>query len=228
VFALIGENMKNGFKLAFEQAGDFDGRKVEILVEDEEAKVDVAIAKVRKLVSSDQVHMLVGGVASSVGLAIRDFADTNRIPYICTTGTAAIEFISTKKSRWMKHPWIAANLFGGHLPSYMVKQLGAKQVVTMAPDYAWGHSEVQWVKASAEQAGGKVIQTILTPFPTLDFSPYMGQLKNGDVFIANYAGADAPRLVKQFREYGIKMLFAGGGTFTPETVEVMGKDAVGC
>jgi len=228
VFALIGQSMKSGFILAFEQTGNIGGRKVEIIVEDTEAKVDIAVAKAKKLVSADKVHLLAGGVASSEGLAIRDFAEANQIPYICTTGTAAIEFISTKRSKWMKHPWIAANLFGGHLPYYMVKELGAKRVITMAPDYAWGHSEVQWAKASAEQGGGTVVQTILTPFPTLDFSPYLTQLKSADVLIANYAGADAPRLVKQFREYGIKMLFAGGGTFTPETVEVMGRDPIGC
>jgi branched-chain amino acid transport system substrate-binding protein len=49
-YAMQGIFMKNGTALAFEQAGDIAGRKVEIIVEDTEMKPDVGVTKWRKLV----------------------------------------------------------------------------------------------------------------------------------------------------------------------------------
>ena len=90
------------------------------------------------------------------------------------------------------------------LPEFYVKELGLKRVIAFSPDYSWDGSEVQYIKAAVVKAGGTIVQDFYTPFPTLDYSPYLGKLVNADVVHPEYAGADAPRLVKQYRDFGHK------------------------
>ena len=135
-YARPGENIKNGVMLAFEQAGPIAGREVEIIVEDTEMKPAVAMTKLRKLVEHDKVHFTAGCYSSAVGLAVRDYAEKHKVPHVFVAGTSAIEFITTKKSEWCRHPVYGGPAHGFGLPEFYVKELGLKRVIAFAPDYA--------------------------------------------------------------------------------------------
>lgn len=226
-YAKVGGDIRNGFMLAFDQAGDVAGRKVQIIVEDTEMKPDVGITKIRKLVEHDKVHFTAGCFSSAVGLAVRDYADKYHVPHIFNAGTVAIEILTTHKSQWCRHPAFAGASHVYGFPQFLVKELGYKRLIVFAPDYAYGWSELKHIKAASEKAGGAVVQEFLTPFPTLDFSPYLAKLTEADAVYAEYAGADAARFVRQYRQYGIKMSLVGGGTFFPEILKDIGIGAVG-
>ena len=137
-YAKEGEFIRNGMLLAFEQAGDIAGRKVEVIVEDTEMKPATAVTKVRKLVEHDKVNFTAGCYSSAVGLAVRDYVDKHKVPHIFVAGCSAIEFLTTKKSRWCRHPVYGGPSHGFGLPEFYVKELGLKRVITFSPDYAWG------------------------------------------------------------------------------------------
>ena len=64
-YTIIGEEVRNGFSLYLSEIGNTaGGRKLEMLYEDTEAKPDVGLTKVKKLVEKDGVTF-VGGVVSS-------------------------------------------------------------------------------------------------------------------------------------------------------------------
>ncbi|MGH7408731.1 MAG: ABC transporter substrate-binding protein, partial [Candidatus Methylomirabilales bacterium] len=72
VYALLGESITNGMRVIFEAEGNrVAGRPVELLREDEESP-PVALRKLRKFLTSDQVDLVVGPVSSAVAAAIRD------------------------------------------------------------------------------------------------------------------------------------------------------------
>ena len=61
-FAQVGADMLNGFNMYLEKANsDFGGAKVKLIVEDSQAKPDLAVTKARKLILEDHVQMFVGG-----------------------------------------------------------------------------------------------------------------------------------------------------------------------
>ena len=226
-YAREGEFIRNGVILAFAQAGKIDGREVQVIVEDTEMKPEVGTTKARKLVERDKVNFTAGCYSSAVGLAVRDYADRYQVPHIYVAGSTAIEFITTKKSDWTRHGVYGGPSHGFGLPEFVVKDLGLKTVISMAPDYAWGWSEAKFIKAGVENAGGQVVQSMLTPFPTLDYSPYLAKLADAKVIYAEYAGADAPRLIKQYRNLGIKMPLLGSAPLMPGMLEDAGLAAVG-
>jgi len=85
-------------------------------------------------------------------------------------------------------------------------------------------------KKDFTRQGGKVIQTIVVPFPTLDFAPYLSKIDSSADFVyGEFAGADAVRLVKQYKNYGMwkKMPLTGGALTMQELLEAEGDAALG-
>ena len=61
-FAANGKDMLMGFQLYLEEIGyQVAGRKIELLIEDDEAIPATSLTKTRKLVEKDGVHMMAGG-----------------------------------------------------------------------------------------------------------------------------------------------------------------------
>ena len=83
--AAFGEIEKNSFIMALNEinkAGGVKGSKIELLIEDDTGKPDVARAATEKLVSKDNVVMLGGGYGSSETYAIAGVAQQKRLPLI--------------------------------------------------------------------------------------------------------------------------------------------------
>ena len=69
--AVIGQQLRNGVNLGVKTlGGKLGGRDVEIIVQDDELKPDVAVNKVKALVERDKVDFVVGPVFSNILQAI--------------------------------------------------------------------------------------------------------------------------------------------------------------
>ena len=89
VFAPIGAEQLNGMQLAVEEAGgEVAGRKINLIVEDTEAKPDVGLSKARKLVMSERVDVLAGVVSSAVALAVAPFTSSQKVPLVISNASA--------------------------------------------------------------------------------------------------------------------------------------------
>src|SRR5215510_1008726 len=80
---LYGKLVMNGVEVVFDEvnaAGGINGRKLQLIREDDRCDPAGAIAAVQKLVHQDQVFALIGGGCSNATLAARDSIDTAKIP----------------------------------------------------------------------------------------------------------------------------------------------------
>ena len=79
--AANGKDMLAGIQLYLEEIGyQAAGRKIELLVEDDEATPATSLTKTRKLVEKDGVHVMSGGLMASTGYAIAPYIDEAQIP----------------------------------------------------------------------------------------------------------------------------------------------------
>src|SRR5688572_18606836 len=68
IFAQVGEDMSNGFKMYLDEVGhNFAGAKVTFILEDGQGKPPVNVRKAEKLILQDHVHMFIGGLLASTG-----------------------------------------------------------------------------------------------------------------------------------------------------------------
>ena len=100
-FAQVGKDMLNGTELYLDEIGrQVGGRKIELIVEDDEGTPATALNKSRKLVEQDKVHLLTGGQLANVGYALQPFIDGNGIPATYPV-IAADDITQRKPAKWI-------------------------------------------------------------------------------------------------------------------------------
>src|ERR1700752_976388 len=79
--AVLGGQLRNGFQLAVKAlGGKLGGREVELIVQDDELKPDVAISKAQGLVERDKVEFVVGPIFSNIlGAILKAVTDSGTI-----------------------------------------------------------------------------------------------------------------------------------------------------
>ena len=88
--ATFGQSTHQGVMLATEQlnaAGGVLGKKVRIIVEDDQSKPEEAATAATKLINQDRVVALLGEVASTRSLAAAPIAQANKVPMISPSST---------------------------------------------------------------------------------------------------------------------------------------------
>ncbi|MGH7845215.1 MAG: ABC transporter substrate-binding protein [Candidatus Binatia bacterium] len=234
VYAKIGKDMDNGFKLDLEQIKhQAGGRNIVLHAEDSEAKPDVGLSKARKLVEKDQVHVLAGIIHSGVAYAIRDYVTGNRIPLVITNAGAE-RLTSADRS-----PYIFRVSFSNGQQDraggwYAATKAKMRRMILLAPDYSAGHEKAAGFKKTFTAAGGQAVAEIYPPLGSQDFAPFLAQViaKAGqtDGVWAFFAGSDSIRFINQFAEYGLKektKLFVLGDTVDDSILPSMGDAASG-
>ena len=88
--ATFGQSTKNGIELAVKEVnekGGVLGRKIRVIVYDDQGKPEEAVTSVTKLVTQDEVHVVLGEVASSRSLAAAPICQNNKVPMVTPSST---------------------------------------------------------------------------------------------------------------------------------------------
>ncbi len=229
--AQTGKDMLNGLKFYLKtQNYEVAGRKIELIIDDTEAKPAVAMTKVRKQVEKDGVHVLIGGLMASTGYALKPYVDRKKIPAIYAV-MASDDLTQREPGKWLVRTGWSSSQPSHPFGHYAATKLGYKKIVTIGFDYAFGWEVIGGFQRTFEDNGGRIIQKLWAPVGNLDYGPYLGQIdKDADAVFGLFFGAGALQFVKQFKDYGLKdkMALLGGGTTTDEHVlPSMGDEALG-
>ena len=229
--AQIGKDMVNGLTMWLEENGNqIAGRKVEVIVEDTQGQPNIALTKLAKLVESDRVHVLAGGLFAHVGYALAPKVDQYGIPMLYPV-MAADDLTQRKPAKWIvRNGWTSSqpsHPFG----EYVAKTLGYKRVVAIGIDYAFGWEVIGGFQKTFEESGGQVIQKLWAPLNTTDFAPYLSQIRrDADAVFALMVSISALRFPKQYQDAGLKAklpLIGGGTTFDEFVLPSLGDEAIG-
>ena len=89
--------------------------------------------------------------------------------------------------------------------TWVFKKTSYRKVVIMASDFVAGRHSVGAFMAAFKAAGGEIVKEIYAPVNTADFAPFLAQVGGlgADAVYAWFAGADAIRFVKAYKEYGL-------------------------
>jgi branched-chain amino acid transport system substrate-binding protein len=88
--ATFGQTTHNGIQMAVDEvnaAGGINGKLVKLITEDDQGKPEEASLVVEKLITRDQVHVVIGEVASSNSLAAAPMAQSHKIPMVSPSST---------------------------------------------------------------------------------------------------------------------------------------------
>jgi branched-chain amino acid transport system substrate-binding protein len=200
------------------KSGGINGRPVELLVEDDESKPDVARRKSDKLTVEDNIDVHVGGFLSNICLACTPVWEEQKIVNVITV-CLDTTLTTSKCSRYTFRPFDYAPSQAVAFAPYLVNKLGKRWHIGYA-DYAWGQSTRDAYAAEIKKAGGEVVGTTGIPLGTADMTPFLSKI-NGDFdgLFGIFFGKDAVTIGNQAYDLGLtrKYRWAGDGSIAEST-----------
>ena len=229
--AANGKDMLTGIELYLEEIGyQAAGRKIELLVEDDEAVPATGLTKTRKLVEKDGVHIMTGGLMASTAYALAPYIDSKEIPMTYPI-MSADDITQRKIPKWIIRTGWASSQPHQPFGEYAYNVLKFRKISVIAYDFAFGWECVGGFHKVFEDSGGRVLQKIWVPLTAQDMSPYLTQIsKDADAVFAVFSGRLTMQFNKQYQEFGLKgkIPLIGGGTTTDEhALPSMGDEAIG-
>jgi len=229
--AQAGKDMYSGCEMYWEESGwQLAGRKLEVILEDNEGVPATTLAKARKLVESDRVNVLAGVILSNVAYALVPYIEAQGIPTIYPINSAD-DLTQRKRPKWLIRTGFSA---GGNMHpfgEYAAKALGYKKIAIVSLDYAFGWEIAGGFHKTFEDNGGQIIQEIWVPLNVQDYAPYIGQIRtDADAVFVLALGRWTLLFAKQWEASGLKdkIPLVAGGTYSDEHVlPQLGDESIG-
>ena len=214
------KQMLTGFKLGLEYGtkgkNEVIGRKIELIVEDDQIKPDVAKRLITKFYADDKVDMVVGTTSSAAALAMLPVAQEFKKILLVEPAVAD----SITGSAWNRYIFRTGRNSGQDAISN-AKAVAKPGVLlaAIAQDYAFGRDGVAAYKAAAEKLGAKMVHEEYAPMAQTDHTSSVQRIidalkdKPGEKYVfVIWAGKHAPieqLATMKVERYGIKITTGG-------------------
>jgi branched-chain amino acid transport system substrate-binding protein len=215
-FEVYAKQVTTGFQLGLEYGtgGKMEvlGRRIEVLVEDDQLKPDVSKQKVTKLYADDKVDLVVGTTSSAAALAILPVAQEFKKLLLVEPAVAD----SITGLHWNRYVFRTGRSSGQDaIANALAVAKPGVSIATIAQDYAFGRDGVAAYKAVVEKYGAKIVHEEYAPVQATDFTApiqkIIGALKDRPgpkyVFVI-WAGKGGPfpqLVANRLDKYGITL-----------------------
>lgn len=225
-----GISAKEGADLFIKEindAGGINGKKIELIFEDDQATPDGAMQAFNKLVDKDGVSAILGGVTSGATLAIAKNSTERQIPMITPTGTEPS--ITNEGGDFMFRGCFIDSFQGEILAKYTTDNLNKKTAAVLynaGSDYSIGIAKAY--KETLEKNGGTVVEYLSYNDGDTDFKAQLTKIKgsNPDVIVLPDYYNVVGLIAKQARDISITSQFLGGDGWESEELVEIGGEAV--
>lgn len=225
----FGQSTKNGIELAVEEinnAGGINGKKIQLVIEDDQGRPEQAKTVVSKLVNQDKVVAVLGEVASTNSLAAAPVAQEAKIPMITPSSTNPKV---TEVGDYISRVCFIDPFQGSTMAKFAATSLKAKTAAILGDvnsDYSKGLT--QFFEEEFKKQGGTVVTKEAYTQTDPDFKGQLTKirdLKPDVLYIPGYYG-QVGIIAKQARELGMNMPLLGGDGWDSPELWKLGGDAL--
>jgi branched-chain amino acid transport system substrate-binding protein len=211
--ATFGQMTHKGIELALEElnaSGGLLGKKVRIIVEDDQGKPEEAANAVQKLVNQDRVVAVLGEVASSNSLAAAPICQAAKIPMVSPSSTNPKV---TETGDYIFRACFIDPFQGTVMSKFARNTLKAKKVAILTDaksDYSIGLA--QFFKKDFLANGGQIVAEKAYSAGDSDFSAQLTAIRAASpeaIFVPGYY-TEAALIAKQARGLNIPVPLLGG------------------
>lgn len=230
--ATFGISTRDGSQQAFDEinaAGGILGKKIKLLVEDDQSKPEEVGTIVTKLIKQNNVTSMLGHVASSYSLAAAPICQSNGIPMITPSSTNPKV---TQIGDYIFRVCFMDDFQGAVMSKFAADTLKAKRVailVDIRNDYSVGLKDV--FTAQFTKRGGTIVATQSFSQGDSDFHAQLTQIKAVNpeaIYVPGYY-TEVGTIARQAKELGLTVpLLGGDGWDSPKLWEIGGEALNGC
>lgn len=230
--ATFGQSTNNAIQLAFEQinaAGGVLGKKVRVVVEDDQSKPEEAATAVTKLINQNHVVAILGEVSSSRSLAAAPICQANGVPMVSPSSTnPRVTQVGDYIFRVCFIDPFQAEV-GARIAWEILKLKKVAILSDVRNDYSVGLQT--FFRQTYKGFGGEIVAEQSYSEGDSDFRAQLTQIKSANpegIYVPGYY-TEVGTIARQARELGITVpLIGGDGWDSPRLWEIGGEALNGC
>jgi branched-chain amino acid transport system substrate-binding protein len=228
-YAAPGQNQLRGYRLCVKhtnEKGGVLGRKLELVVEDDQSEPATAARIYDKLIIQDRVDAILGPYASPITEAVADISEGHRMPMVATQGATTSTYRKGRKYVFMV-PSAAEVYLEGVID--MAARRALKTVAVIGEDLLFARAVAQGTVELAKKKGLDVVFVTAYPRGTADFTAILTKVRstNPDVLAAATYFEDAVAITRQLKQLDVnpKMFAVTVGGDLLKFYEQLGRSA---
>jgi branched-chain amino acid transport system substrate-binding protein len=192
----------------FNDKGGVLGRRIEALHMDTETTPATGSRVAERMITRNDAAFLIGAVHSGVANAISQVAQKYGCIFLNTNSSSPTE--SGKDCHRVKFVWDGNGSNFAHAIVKNAVKASGRDWVLLTNDYVWGHTTSKATRGIVEANGGKIVDELLVPQNTRDFSPYLLKLQQikPKVVATAIGGDDIKALRQQVVQLGLQKSMA--------------------
>jgi branched-chain amino acid transport system substrate-binding protein len=198
-YGASGTDERLGAMLAireFNDKGGVLGRRIEALHMDTETTPATGSRVAERMITRNEAAFLVGALHSGVANAISQVAQRYGCVYFNTNSSSPTE--AGKDCHRVKFVWDGNGTNFAHAIVKNAIKVSGRNWVLLTNDYVWGHQTSKATRALVEANGGKIVEELLVPQNTRDFTSYLLKLQQiKPNVVATAVGGDDIKALRQ-------------------------------
>jgi branched-chain amino acid transport system substrate-binding protein len=192
----------------FNQKGGVLGRQIEALHMDTETTPATGSRVAERMITRNEAAFLIGALHSGVANAISQVAQKYGCVYFNTNSSSPTE--SGKDCHRVKFVWDGNGTNFAHAIVKNAMRASGRNWLLLTNDYVWGHNTSKATRALVEANGGKIVDELMVPQNTRDFTSYLLKIQQmkPNVIAAAVGGDDIKALRQQVVQTKLDKSFA--------------------
>jgi branched-chain amino acid transport system substrate-binding protein len=210
-YGASGTDERLGAMLAireFNEKGGVLGRRIEALHMDTETTPATGSRVAERMITRNEAGFLIGAVHSGVANAISQVAQKYGCVFFNTNSSSPTE--AGRDCHRVKFVWDGNGTNFAHAIVKNAIKASGRNWVLLTNDYVWGHTTSKATRALVEANGGKIVEELMVPQNTRDFTSYLLKLQQikPNVIAAAVGGDDIKALRQQVVQTKLDKSFA--------------------
>jgi branched-chain amino acid transport system substrate-binding protein len=226
--ALTGEFKKRGAEIAIEEInanGGIDGKKMEIVIEDDHGTNDGTVSAFQKIISNPEVIAVLGPITSTNAKSINDITKKTGIPVMI--GGTNVDLTTGLKNQWFFRMRPHDGFSAKTIVDFTTDKLGHKKVAIIYDTDAFGTAGKDMVITEYKNKGITPTTVEGITAGTKDFTPTLENIRKSGADAINTmmtGSADVAQLVIQMRQLGIQADLVGSSSAAQTTTVKLAGD----
>jgi branched-chain amino acid transport system substrate-binding protein len=210
-FGASGMDERLGAMLAIREYNDKGGvlgRRIEALHMDTETTPATGSRIAERMITRNEAAVLIGAVHSGVANAISQVAQKYGCVFFNTNSSSPTE--AGRDCHRVKFVWDGNGTNFNHAIVKNAMRTSGRNWLLLTNDYVWGHNTSKSTRALVEANGGKVVDELMVPQNTRDFTSYLLKIQQTKphVIAAAVGGDDIKALRQQVVQTKLDKSFA--------------------
>ena len=225
----FGESAKNGILMAADEinlAGGIDGRRIDVVLDDDGGSPEKAAMLAGRLIDQDKVVAIIAGGTSGNSRAAAPKAQSSKTPLISPSST---DPAVTQVGDYIFRACFVDAFQGEVMAKFAVNTLKAKKAAILFDfNSPYGRGLTDYFELSFSKLGGQIVGKLSYTQGDIDFKGQLSTIQSAApdvIYIPGYYG-DVAVIAKQARMIGLNQPLLGGDGWDAPELWQLGGDAL--